>query len=323
MSFDVVCIGGASIDITVGPVETNDAFAKLVNFVDGITVCVGGDALNESLTLAKLGHSTALVTCVGDDPLGRVLVSEIEKCGVDSSLVYIDDSVSTTGIVCLTGEKDRRNFFFEKRSAINRLDIDCVNLQIVKQAKIMTFGSLLSCDGFSQDSLIKLFRTAKESSVVTVADVAVMDESLQNMEMIKPVLPYIDYIFPNYDEACSITEKKEPEEIIDIFLALGVKNVILKLGSGGCLAKGAFGSAKIHVYHVPVVNTTGAGDNFLAGFVSGILSGLTLSECLIRASAAAAITIQNIGASTGVKNMEQVLEFIRKNERPVFEKEGN
>ena len=141
------------------------------------------------------------------------------------------------------------------------------------------------------------------------------DTKLPNFRFLKLAdlrdsLPQIDYITPNEDEARYYSGKEEPEEMADVFLAYGVKNVIIKLGGKGCLFKNARGSIRLPACDIRAVDATGAGDNFVAGFVSEILRGASNEDALRFANACGAICTTAVGAGTALQNREQVLRFL-------------
>ena len=102
----------------------------------------------------------------------------------------------------------------------------------------------------------------------------------------------------------------------DAFLAVGVRNVIIKAGTRGCFYKGEQGCFMEPALSVePVVDTTGAGDNFVSGFIAGLLEGKPVRECCRFGTACSALSIQAAGAAAGVRSREQVEEMYRKHYR--------
>ena len=135
----------------------------------------------------------------------------------------------------------------------------------------------------------------------------------ETLDDIKEALGYVDYFFPNYDEACLMTEETELEKIADRFLDCGIQHVVIKTGKKGCYIKSQDGS----VLEVPAmkgitaIDTIGAGDNFASGFITAILEGKSLKECAEFANVTASISVQSIGATTGVQKREQVDERMK------------
>ena len=103
----------------------------------------------------------------------------------------------------------------------------------------------------------------------------------------------------------------ETEEMADCFLDYGVKTVIIKLGSKGCLLRNRNQTYRLPGYRIDAVDATGAGDNFIDGFVSEILRGSTDERALCFANACGAICATAIGAATALKSREQVLEWLK------------
>ena len=135
----------------------------------------------------------------------------------------------------------------------------------------------------------------------------------EGLDDIREALGYVDYFFPNYDEACLITSKTNLDEIADVFLGCGVKNIIIKTGKDGCFVKNLEETLYIPGYkYSTLIDTIGAGDNFAAGFITAILDGKLLKECAEFANVTASISVEYLGATTGVKNKQQVLNRMEK-----------
>ena len=131
----------------------------------------------------------------------------------------------------------------------------------------------------------------------------------ETIEDVREALSYIDYFFPNYDEAAVLTGKTDIDEIADVLLTCGVKNVILKIGKRGCLVKNAKERFITPAYpKATVVDTTGAGDNFASGFLSFLMEGKKLREASQFANCAASLAIEKIGATAGITSREQADE---------------
>jgi sugar/nucleoside kinase (ribokinase family) len=151
-----------------------------------------------------------------------------------------------------------------------------------------------------------------------------------SLDDIENLLPMIDFITPNLDEAEHYTNKSRVYDMADVFLEKGVKNVIIKMGADGCYFKGrgitsvsdgnmdedsaSNGSGtlefRVPAFTVDTVDATGAGDNFIAGFASEILRGSDIKKALQFASACGAICTTAVGAGTALTGRRQVEEFL-------------
>lgn len=304
-STDVVCIGLSCVDISIVGVDGGKFFHQPLNSADTLKFSVGGDATNEALTLARLGHKVKLMTRVGHDFLGHFIEWTVKSQGIDKSTIRIDDSVETTTAILVIGKNDDRHYKDRSVSTFCGADID---YEALKDAKVVSLGSLMMLPSLKAEDIAKAFRTAKEAGAIVCADIALGRRT--PIDSILPVLPYVDYFFPNLEEGQLLTGLETKEEISEYLLKCGVKNVVLKLGGQGCYIRNSDTEMIVPPYYVEPVDTTGAGDNFAAGFISGLVRDLPLLECAKFASACASIAVQHVGASTGVKSMEQVQAVI-------------
>ena len=162
----------------------------------------------------------------------------------------------------------------------------------------------------TNNTLVNNYEQAKENGQIIVADTKLPNFRFLKLEDIKDSLPLIDYITPNEDEARYFSGKEDPEEMADVFLGFGIKNVIIKLGGKGCFFKNEKESFLLPPCNIIAVDATGAGDNFVAGFTSEILRGASNKDALRFANACGAICTTAVGAATALKSREQVVEFL-------------
>ncbi|MBQ2669404.1 MAG: bifunctional hydroxymethylpyrimidine kinase/phosphomethylpyrimidine kinase, partial [Clostridia bacterium] len=151
---------------------------------------------------------------------------------------------------------------------------------------------------------------------IVIADTKLPNFRFLTLEDVRDSLPLIDYITPNEDEARYFTGKEDPEEMAEVLLEYGVRNVIVKLGSKGCFFRSGDKKIRLEAFPIDAVDATGAGDNFVAGFCSELLRGSEAEIALRFASACGAICTTAVGAGTALRNREQVMEFLKKNEIP-------
>lgn len=309
---DVVCFGTALMDISVGLVDQVDLLQKENIKVSTIEYTPGGDACNESKVLANLGHDVAYVGRVGDDALGNAIISDLKANGVNITHIKKTEK-STCSVIKLIGKNDRKTFIIpEYDTTLQTLSTDDFDLELLEHTKILTIGSLMVHPYLTPEALIPILDEAKKNNVPVFADIG----STSRPEVFKKFIEVwkrLDYFFPNYEEGKALTGKDNYEEIADALLEAGIKNVVVKLGKSGSFFKNNEEAIMQPIFSVEnVLDTTGAGDNFIAGFISGILQGLDTKRCLEFGSAASALTIQVYGASTAVKSCSQVKEFIKR-----------
>jgi len=155
--------------------------------------------------------------------------------------------------------------------------------------------------------------------VITSMDVT-SDRSGRWTGILDPCYAYLDYFLPSIEQAAPISGRQEPRDIADFFLKQGVKNVAIKLGSRGSYFKNkneAFYAGTYVGLHV--VETTGAGDAFCSGFLTGVGEGKEPRDCAALATACSSLVIQAAGATAGMKRREDVEKFIRSQPKLSFQ----
>lgn len=308
---DAVCVGAAIVDIPLQPVN-RDMF-EIESFpLQQISMTIGGDAINEATIMSRLGHKIGLMSMVGKDAVGNFIIEHCEKNGIDYSGIKVREGIDTSINVGLVTADGERTFVTNRNGSLWKMTIDDVDLSRLGEARLLSLASIFNNPLLDCQALVKIFKEAKAQNMVICADMikARLGETLED---IKEALGYVDYFFPNYDEACLMTGETELEKIADKFLDCGIQHVVIKTGKKGCYIK----SQDKSVLEVPAmkgitaIDTIGAGDNFASGFITAILEGKSLKECAEFANVTASISVQSIGATTGVQNREQVDERLK------------
>ena len=292
---DVLCVGQAVIDcITRGQEEK--PYKENVWRAESIRVSTGGDAVNESFALSSMGHRVSLVCGVGNDLAGSILLSEAEKRGICTKGVTVSDSL-TTPIADLIVRMDGSRYSIN--SGATKLEGYTPDPSVLREsgAKIISFASLFRAPLDDPETVRELVRAAHDAGAVVCADTKLPTYRAMSLADLADVLPLIDYIFPNEKEAAYYSGKEQYADMAAVFRSYGIKNVIIKTGPEGCIADLSGDIFSLPPLPVPVVDTTGAGDNFVAGFLSGLLKGSSPEKCLESALAQAAVCVQHIGAS--------------------------
>ena len=305
----IICVGNAVVDIIVknGPDRTPDGMTQ---FSEAINMYVGGDAVNEAVALHAMGNDVHLYTEIGNDTLGRAFLSMIDAYGLPTDGILRDPEHSTTATVVTVGAGGEHGCMTLRNGAAGNMRYNAEAFGIdFTGAKIVSVASLFWSRGQTDSDLTDLLRRAKEAGAETVADM-VLDQSQMTLKDIAGALPYLDYLVPSYHEASYFTGKDTPEEIAAEFHRLGVKTVVLKLGADGVFASSAGKTYRVGTIAEKVVDTLGGGDNFVAGFITGIADGLGVEKALYFGSAAAAIAISQYGASGAVKSKQQVQDYL-------------
>ena len=145
------------------------------------------------------------------------------------------------------------------------------------------------------------------------------------LEIVEPALPYIDYFMPGLDEARMICGLQDRQDVIRFFLDRGVRHTVFKMGAEGSSiawwgANGDVEEIRVPAFVSPVVDSTGCGDAYCAGFIVGLLRGWDLVESARLGSAAAGLVIRGLGSDAGIVDFGHTVEFMRSAETlPVTE----
>jgi sugar/nucleoside kinase (ribokinase family) len=147
----------------------------------------------------------------------------------------------------------------------------------------------------------ELIRAAHESGAIVCADTKIPTFRSMRLEDLSPVLPMIDYIFPNETEAAFLSGIEESSgdcgKMADALLSKGIGHVVIKTGEKGCYAACREEQFTLPALRVPVVDTTGAGDNLVAGFLDALLRGENFRSCCEAGIRTAAASVQHLGAT--------------------------
>lgn len=309
MMTDIVCVGIVVADVLGKPVDLLPEKGKL-GLVEKMSLQIGGCAANVVIDLAKLGLKSTIAGKIGDDNFGRFLLDTLKVENVDVSGLKIDSNVSTSAsMVLISGDGERS--ILHSLGANAKFCFADINKDIIENSKILLIAGTFLMPGFDGDGTLKLLKFASEKNVLCCMDTA-WDSKGEWLKKIEPSLKYLDWFMPSYDEAAEMSGKSKPEQMTEFFQSLGVKNVIIKLGKEGCFVK----PADCNGYLIPAfdkvkaVDTSGAGDSFCAGFIAGLYKGWDIPASAKFANAVGAHCIMEIGTTTGVRTIDETLQFI-------------
>lgn len=309
--FDVVCIGVVLMDLPVGPLD-EQIFHKETTMVPSIRLTTGGDAFNEAVILARLGKKPALYGKIGQDMLGDIIVKRCAEEGIDHSMLRRDPDTDTRINVVVVGTDGQRHFIKTESAGSGSFSPEEIDGTFAEKARAVSLASIFSSRLRNTETILKILKSARHRGLVTFADMVPMTAG-ETIKDIAEALSYLDYFLPNREEAAMLTGFQDPDAMADCLLEYGVQNVAVKLGKEGCLIKNKRERYLLPAFPADAVDTTGAGDNFSAGFITAVLDGMELKDCGTFANAAAAVSTESIGAVDGVKNRKQIEAFLKKN----------
>jgi len=305
----VLSVGCVTTDLILSPVEALPPPGVLKK-VDHLEVHIGGCASNAAIDLARLGIPSSLCCKIGDDMFGHFILQTAEKNGVNTVPVVISRDVVTTVSTVTVNREGERSFLYHPGSTA-ALRAEEVPETAIAEADIVFVAGALLLSGFDGAPCGALLQKARAMGKFTVMDTAYDFDEVW-LPKIREAIPQLDLFMPSEIEAKNLTGESDPARMADKLFALGARSVIIKLGDKGAL----IAPDRDHVFFSPsfkvdAVDTTGAGDSFCAGFLSGLARGKSYEESARIANAVGAFCVQKIGATTGIPSMAEIEAFLQ------------
>ena len=303
----VLCSGSIVYDTLVQPVD--GLHWGTTRFMDSIDYHVGGNGANTARALAMLGNPVRLLGAIGNDDHGRFILGELRESGVDAEQVRQVEGPTAATVVLVKESGDRQ--FLHRLGASEQAFREPVE-----------FTREL-CLGMSHYHLASLFilphvrahgpemlRRARAAGLTTSLDTN-WDAEGAWMRTLEPCLADLDILFMNEDEALHITGSSDPETGARVVLGRGVRTAVMKLSRRGCAIYTGRDEIVCPAFDVAAKDTTGAGDSFVAGFLTARLRGASWAEAGRFANAVGALSVQKLGAVAGVLPFEATQTWMR------------
>ena len=310
---EVVSLGIHILDVLGRPVSRIPP-RQDVDLIEEIRLTVAGTAAGASVDLAKLGAEVLAMGAIGEDDAGNFIVDTMCRYGVDTSGLVRKSGVQTSATMLPirpNGERPALHVL----GANAELTEDDVDLDAIARARHLHFGGTYLMPKLDGAPTARILEFAKSRGVPVTLDLIAIDRP-DLLTVIEPALPYVDYFMPGLDEARMICGLHDRREVIRFFLDRGVGKTVFKMGAAGSSiawqgANGAIEELRVPAFAVPVVDSTGCGDAYCAGFIVGLLRGWDLVECARFGTAAAGLVITGLGSDAGIVDFDQTLAFMR------------
>ena len=308
LDFDLLVLGDANPDLVLMGDEVAPAFGQAERLVDEARMVVGGSGAILACGAARLGLRVAIAGVVGDDLFGTFMRDELAARGVDTSGLSVDLS-RPTGITVVLARRDDRAMLTSTGTIgdLRRSSIDAGLLARTRHIHVSSY--------FLQRTLAAelpgLLRDVRLAGATTSVDPN-WDPSGAWDDGIMALMPEVDVFLPNEMEALSIARISEVEQAIARLRSAGAGTVVVKTAERGAIA--AQVSELVHVPSFPtsVVDTTGAGDSFDAGFLAAYLAGEPLRRCLELGNACGALSTLAIGGTAAQPTMAEALDAVER-----------
>ena len=308
MLHDVSVIGLYILDILGRPV-TRIPERGNVDFIEEIRLTVAGTAGGTVIDTAKLGLKSLAVGAVGDDEKADWVMMTMQKHGIDTSCMQPITGVPTSATILNVRPNGDRPAL-HVRGASDHFDVPPEMYDRVFDAPIIHLGGtglLRKLDGAAS---VTLLREAKRRGRTVTFDL--IAASAETFHMVEPLLPHIDYFMPSIEEARDMSGQSTPEDCASFFLDRGTTCCVFTLGADGAYYAHQNGvRLKSPAYDISVVDTTGCGDAFDAGFITALHHQMDTETALRFAQTSAALVATGLGSDAGIVSFDDTFEKMR------------
>ena len=304
----VVSLGIHIVDI-LGRHVTEIPPGQGVDLLDEIRITVAGTAAGTSVDLAKLGANVIAMGAIGTDELGNFVVTTMNSYGIDTDNLVRKDGVQTSATMLPIRPNGERPALHVP-GANGELVLNDINFDVIASADYLHLGGTSLMAKFDGQPSVEVLKFAKEKGVTTTFDLVAVDRP-DLMDLIEPLLPYIDYFMPGLEEAEMMTGLTNRQAIINYFLDRGVGTTVFKMGGeGSSIANKEIGEIRVPAFETTIVDSTGCGDSYCAGFIVGLAKGWSLEEASKLGSACGAQVITGLGSDAGIVDLASTIDFM-------------
>jgi sugar/nucleoside kinase (ribokinase family) len=301
----VNCLGVLVVDALSAPIGEYPV-PKVRTQVNTQTIrfLPGGGAANTAAALGRMGLDAGVFSKVGADLTGEFLVHDLQRVGVDTSGVVMSaDETTPFTFVGIHGDGDRT--FIHTPGANLTFGVEDIDLEALLSTEMLFYQDFWVKPAIDGAPGAELMAEAQRRGVVTL-----LDECWglgPNRETFEMMLPHCDYVMPSLDDMRAIYgAEAKAEEIAARLLDQGVGTVVVKMGAEGCLVAQGDEATHVPALAAEVVDTTGAGDCWDAGFIAGLIEGTELVMAARFGNACAAFCIEAVGGAAGVPSYGEV-----------------
>ncbi|MEV4381552.1 PfkB family carbohydrate kinase [Streptosporangium sp. NPDC049644] len=300
----VVALGVHIVDVLARPVESIPA-GQDTHLLEQIRVTAAGAAAATAVDLAALGVPVASVGAVGDDELGDLLVMMMGRRGVD-----------VTGVVRRRGEQTAASILpirpdggrpsFHVPGANLGLVVADVGRERILGARVVHLGGMDVTWGLYDPAFFALLDEARAAGTIITMDL--LSNMPDLMQGVRSFLPHVDYLLPNEEQALLMSGAGSAEEAALALLGEGPSAVLVTLGADGSLIAEAEGVTRVPALDVEVVDTTGCGDAYCAGFIAGLVDGRDVAGAARLGTELAARVAGGLGSDAGLDGARALRE---------------
>jgi 5-dehydro-2-deoxygluconokinase len=303
--FDLITMGRVGVDLY--PQQIGVHLPDVRTFAKSL----GGTATNVAVAAARLGHRTAVVTKVGDDPFGAYVRQALAGFGVDTRYVSTHPALRTPVVFCEIFPPDDFPLYFYREPKAPDMELAAADLDLdaVRAARIFWVTVTGLSDEPSRSATLRALE-ARGRSGGTVLDLDYRPMFWPSREearrWVQEALPFVTVAVGNQDECDTAVGVREPRAAADALRELGVELAVVKQGPRGVLAVDGADAVEVPPVPVEVVNGLGAGDAFGGALCHGLLSGWDAERTMRFCNAAGALVASRLACADAMPSEGEV-----------------
>lgn len=310
INLDLITVGRISVDLFAEQINTS--FSEPQTFHKSI----GGSPTNVAVAAARLGHTSAIISKVGVDPLGQYVVKKLQEFGVNTDFVKVAESGLTPVVLASQDPPEDPKIIFHRQPSApdTQLTLNDIDSQTLLAAKIFWVSACALSNGETAKSAVKWLEM-RERRAESIIDLDYRPSFWPNVEAARvaaqEAISHCTIAIGNIAECQVALGISDPQAAADDLLNRGVRLAIVKMGGDGVLLATKEERIVIEPLSIKLVCGLGAGDAFGGALVHGLLSGWSLKQIGEFANAAGAYLASELMCSDAMPTIEVLNSFIK------------
>ena len=306
-----LCLGIAVTDTYAKSIDKIPKWDTLGTF-DEVKYGAGGCAVNTAINLNSLGINCGVSAAIGKDLNGEFIIDQLKKRKIDTAnIIKTKNNTAITFAMISSNGKRRYLTNWGANDIFSIKDLVFSNIQKYSLIHLCGTFAMKTFDGKETLEFVKKIK--KNKSKILISMDTIFNTKVNCLKLIKDLFPYLDIFFPSIEELTLITGYNSIKKNIDFLKATKIPLTGIKMGKEGSIFIHNNNASYCSPFKVKVIDTSGAGDAFMAGLIFATLSEYSLNYSMIFSTACAANNIQHVGASGNVPYFNKVEKFINEN----------
>ena len=274
----------------------------------------GGDVSTVAVAASRFGARSGIISRVGSDQFGELLLDLWRQEHVDSQFVLRDPTAPTGVYFVSHSETGHRFSYLRSGSAASRITPEQLPLTAISSARWLHVSAISQAISESSSNTVSAAITAARAAGTFVSYDPNLRLALWPLERarqtIRSTVALADLFLPSLEDIVTLSEATSPDQALEWCIAAGARQIVLKLGARGALAYIDGKKYEIQPHRVSLVDATGAGDCFAGVLLASLCAGEAMQTAMTHANTAAALATTGYGAVAPLPTRDQVMQVL-------------